>query len=68
MQWSKIVSKLLLKNVNFFSLICDETTTIDCQTWISIHVYVVKEYVCVPMLLTLERVTSRHDLTIQLGC
>ena len=28
----------------------------DCQTWISIHVYVVKEFVCVPMLLTLERV------------
>ena len=38
----------------FFSLKCDEVTTVDCQTWISVHVYVVKEYVRVPMLLTLE--------------
>ena len=29
---------------------------VECQTWISIHVYVVKEYVLVSMLLTLERI------------
>lgn len=31
-------------------------TTIDNQTWISIHIYVMKDFVHVPMLLALERV------------
>ena len=46
--------KAPLAECDFFSLTCDEVTIVDCQTWISIHVYVVKEFVCVPMLLTLE--------------
>ena len=50
--------KLALQEYQFFSLTCDEVTTVDYQTWISVHVYVVKDYVCVPLLLTLERVTG----------
>ena len=50
--------KLALQECQFFSLTCDEVTTVDCQTWISVHVYVVKDYVRVPLLLTLERVTG----------
>ena len=50
--------KAALAECDFFSLTCDEVTIVDCQTWISIHVYVVKDFVCVPMLLTLERVTG----------
>ena len=49
--------KVALAQCEFFSLTCDEVITVVCQTWISIHVYVVNEFVCVPMLLTLERVT-----------
>ena len=48
--------KAALAKCDFFSLTCNEVTTVDCQTWISIHVYVVKDFVHVPMLLTLERV------------
>ena len=50
--------KAALAKCDFFSLTCDEVTTVDCQTWISILVYVVKEIVRVPMLLTLERITG----------
>ena len=43
-------------------MIYDELTTIDCKKWISIHVYIVKEYIRVPTLLTLDRITS------EVGC
>ena len=58
--------KFALQECQFFSLTCDEVTTVDCQTWISVHVYVVKDYVRVPLLLTLEQViggTGSDNLT-----
>jgi hypothetical protein len=56
-----------LADCSFFSLTCDEVTTVDNQIWISIHVYVVnKEFFRLPYLLALERVeggTGANNLT-----
>ena len=52
------MSKLPLLNVNFFSIICDKVTIVDCQTWIIVHEYVVRKYVHVPMLLIPKRITG----------
>jgi len=52
----------------FISVICDEVTSIDNESWISVHVYVVIDFVCVPLLLHLERVMgkARFDLLCQM--
>lgn len=47
-----------LKDAAIFSLSADEVTTIDNQSWLSIHCYVVKEWKRMPILLTLQRVVD----------
>jgi hypothetical protein len=46
----------MLQGARYFSVSCDEVTTMDNGTWISIHVYVVKNYERFPMLAALEHV------------
>ncbi len=38
----------------FLSIFVDEVITIDNQSWISIHYYVVASFMCLPILLTFE--------------
>ena len=42
----------------YFSVSCDEVTTLDNQSWISIHVYTISDWERVSYLLNLERVTE----------
>ena len=44
------------QGARYFSVSCDEVTTMDNSTWISIHVYVVKNYERFSMLAALEHV------------
>jgi hypothetical protein len=45
----------VVQHANLFLLIANEVTSImDNQQWISVHVYVMKNYYQVPILLTLE--------------
>jgi hypothetical protein len=46
----------MLQGAWYFSVSCDEVTTMDNGTWVSIHVYVVKNYERFPMLAALEHV------------
>jgi hypothetical protein len=46
----------MLQGIRYFSVSCDEVTTMDNSTWVSIHIYVVKNYECFPMLVALEHV------------
>ncbi len=41
-----------------FYVSCDEVTTIDNQSWLSIHVYVIKEWKKVSIMLNLQRVVD----------
>jgi len=38
----------------FFALNVDEVAMIDNQKWISMHVYIMKNWVCTPLLLTFQ--------------
>ena len=42
----------------FFSLSCDEVTSVNYQSWISVHDYVLRDWKRIPLLLTLERVVE----------
>jgi hypothetical protein len=47
----------------FISLSCDEVTSIDNGSWISIHCYVVQNWSRVPILISLERVQDQATST-----
>ena len=59
-------TKEVMQTSRFFSITCDEVTTLDTQSWISIHGYVCQDWTRKPMLLSLERVmegTGSDNLT-----
>jgi hypothetical protein len=41
--------------VKFLSISCDEITSIDNQTWASVHVYILKDWCMIPILHYLSR-------------
>ena len=43
---------------NHFSIAYDEVTTLDNQSWIVIHVYIIEDREIMPLLLNLECVTE----------
>jgi hypothetical protein len=62
----ELKTKALISSSRCLSLSCDEVTTVDNQSWLSIHAYIVRDFERVPMLLKLERVTdgaSAENLT-----
>jgi hypothetical protein len=54
-------TKKVVSTALYFSITCDEVTTLDNQSWISIHVYTIQDWVKVPMLLYLQCVTESGD-------
>ncbi len=51
----------------YLSLICDEVSTIDNQSWLSIRVYVVQNWLKLPIFLAMECVVARssaYNLTL----
>ena len=48
-------TKQVISKARFFSLSVDEVTTIDGQSWLSIHLYVCIAFKKVPILLSLNR-------------
>lgn len=37
-------TKEIVQVATFFNLSCDEVTLVDCQSWISVHGYVVRDW------------------------
>lgn len=54
-----------VKSAKYFSVTCDEVTTIDNGTWVSVHMYVMKDFERFHMLAALERVegATSNNLT-----
>jgi hypothetical protein len=48
----------LVQATKFISLSCDEVTTLDQQSWVSIHVYVVENWQHILLLLSLQHVVD----------
>ena len=55
-QQVQVKIKEVMKQARFFSVTCDEVTTLDTQSSISIHGYICKGWEQKPLLLSLERV------------
>ena len=51
------ISRVLV-GANYVALTCDEVSTIDNGSWISIHAYVVQNWSRIPYLISLERVVE----------
>ena len=51
------ISRVLV-GANYVALTCDEVSTIDNGSWISIHAYVVQNWSRVPYLISLEKVVE----------
>jgi hypothetical protein len=49
-------TKHAIQNARFISLSCDEITTVDNQSWILIHCYVVQNWHKVPIFLNLQKI------------
>jgi len=58
------VMKLALDKANVFALSCNEFTSIDNYSWLSIHAYTIQNWTKDPMLLSLEHLVD--GFTMQL--
>jgi hypothetical protein len=50
-----------VKAANFISISCDEVTSVDNKSWLSLHAYIIKEWSQIPILLSLERMVEGAD-------
>ena len=51
-------TKEVVGTTPYFSITCDEVTTLDNQSWFNIHVYTIQDWEIVLMLLCLQHVTK----------
>jgi len=51
-------AKEVLASAHYIAVTCDEVTTVDNQSWISIHAYYVIDFYRQPVLVSLERLTE----------
>jgi len=59
-------NRVVMQSSKFLSMSCDEVTTIDNQSWISIPVYYVSEWCRIPLLIGLEQVDVLFTVVISL--
>jgi hypothetical protein len=53
-----VKSREVLSAAKYLAITCDEVTTVDNQSWISIHPYCVQDFYSQPILISLERLTE----------
>jgi len=50
--------RAVLQITHYVAFNCDEVSTINNQSWLSIHCYVVENWVRIPILISLDRVVT----------
>jgi hypothetical protein len=53
-----VKSREVLSAAKYLAITCDEVTTLDNQSWISIHAYCLQDFSRQPILISLERLTE----------
>ena len=53
-----VKSREVLSATKYLAITCDEVTTVDNQSWISIHAYCVQDFYRQPILISLECLTK----------
>jgi hypothetical protein len=57
----------IISNINYVVVSANEVTIVDVQQWINIHVYMMKNWKQIPILLTLEKVemgTTSNNINV----
>jgi len=76
-EMAKCMHKIVLQNTKtivgdstFFTLSVNEVTTIDNQQWINVHVYMMQNWICISILITLEwvKMGATTKKSLQLSC
>jgi hypothetical protein len=74
---AKCMHKVVLQNTKitvqdhvFFDWSADEVTIIDNQEWINVHAYMIQNWICILILLTLKwvKVRATTKKTLLLSC
>jgi hypothetical protein len=58
---SKVFSihkKKILSEARFYAILADEVTSIDHESWLSVHIYISIDFSCAPILLSSLRLTN----------
>ena len=58
----RIATLRVIASANYVALTCDKVGTVNNASWISIHVYVVHNWSCVPYLSSLQKVVEGSHL------
>jgi hypothetical protein len=58
-----VKSRDVLSAAKYLAITCDEVTTLDNQSWISIHAYCVQDFYRQPILVSLECLTEGASTT-----
>lgn len=51
-------TKKVLAEAKFYAISMDEVTTVDYESWLSVHIYISIGFSCVLILLSLSRLTK----------
>ena len=54
----QLTMKKLVQEARYIAVTVDEVTTVDNGSWLSVHCYVVKDWIRMPLLVSLQRVTT----------
>jgi hypothetical protein len=54
----QLTMKKLVQEARYIAVTVDEVTTVDNGSWLSVHCYVVKDWIRIPLLVSLQRVTT----------
>ena len=54
----QLTMKKLVQEARYIAVMVDEVTTVDNGSWLSVHCYVVKNWIRIPLLISLQRVTT----------
>jgi hypothetical protein len=53
----KTISTIIFST--YVAFICDEVTIVDNENYISIHAYITSNWVCIPIMISLQEVASK---------
>jgi hypothetical protein len=67
-QSTKVVLKVSVMGVRYLSINCDKLTSIDNHHWLLIHVYVVNNWVCTPLLWSMVQVVDGSNVDNLTSC
>ncbi len=51
-------TRMAMQDARLIAVSCDNVTTINCQSWVKMHVFVVEEWKWILILLSLEQVVN----------